>query len=104
VGSNQTVGAEAGYSTVARELLAREGFEEAQVRLLPWAEGGRAGVRCHVYVGKTGIFPADPRWVWWSPVVESPDELQSALEGALRGRTAEQRHRRRHDLPSLLPL
>jgi hypothetical protein len=102
IGSSDGTGL--GYSDVARALLAREGLQEAQVRLLPWAEGGRAGVRCHVYVGNTGIFPADPRWVWWSPVVENPDQLQLALEDALRGRTAEQRHRRRRAEATLLPL
>jgi hypothetical protein len=74
----------ASYDEVTRALLAREGMEEARVRLLSWPQAGPDGVRCQVYVGNTGLFAPDPRWVWWSPVVHSPAELEDALERALR--------------------
>ena len=51
------------------------------------AAGGRPRLRCHVYAGETGLFHAPPTWVWWSPVLESPEEFRTALRAALRAQS-----------------
>ena len=35
-------------------------------------------------VRATGLFHGSPTWVWWSPVVETPEGLRAALEAASR--------------------
>lgn len=92
------------FHEVADDLLAREGLD-AQVRFLPWiGPSGRTSVRCHVYAGSTGLFHGTPDWVWWSPVLETPEDLRVALEGALRTRPIVERRRNARPLPVLFPL
>lgn len=77
-----------GFQDVAYDLLSREDMGHVHVRFLPWPAGaaGRPRYRCQVYAGPTDVFAVQGRWVWWSPVLDTPRDLAEALQPALRSR------------------
>lgn len=75
------------FAAVAERLLAHAGLEDAHVRFLHGTRARRtSGLTCHVYAGSTALRHADPAWSWASPEVQTPEQLQAALESALRMR------------------
>jgi hypothetical protein len=77
------------FVEVADRLLKDDGLDDARVRFL--RDGRRQGYTIHVYAGSTELRHPEPRWSWASPQVETPAQLQDALESALRLRRLERR-------------
>ena len=77
------------FAEVAQKLLERAGLDDAHVRFLHGARARRTGLTCHVYAGSTALRHAEPKWSWSSPEVQTPEQLQAALESALRMRRLE---------------
>ena len=74
------------FENVALELLA-DSPEPCQVQFGAWpAEDGRLQLVCRVETPPATPFGAELQWRWWSPLLDRPEELRTALSVAVQSR------------------
>jgi hypothetical protein len=56
--------------------------EAVSVRFSVWIDGGLTRYVCKVETPPAGAF-AEEQWRWWSPLFETPEELELALREAV---------------------
>jgi hypothetical protein len=71
---------------VVRELLADDP-EALEVQFGTWlADDGRLQFVCRVEAPPAAPFGGAVQWRWWSPLVDSPEQLREALSAAVQVR------------------
>jgi hypothetical protein len=55
------------------------------VRFAAWADDGQTRYLCQIETPPAGPFEEE-QWRWWSPLFDTPEELESALREAVRRR------------------
>jgi hypothetical protein len=72
------------FQSVIAETLGAEDLGIVRVRFVPWSEESddRRYV-CQVYAKAIDDAERGPRWVWWSSLFETAEELRTELRKAL---------------------